>query len=266
MRIYNKLFFSPYKICILPINQLSLMSNQVIDLKNTLVVDIETVSGYEKFEYLDEKMQQFWQVKAGNIKNEDELSPDELYFERAAIYAEFGKIVAIAIGVYYTTPKGEQGLRVKGFQGNDEREILEQFKKLLEEKFDQTKLKLCAHNGKEFDFPYLCRRMLIHGMSLPDVLNISGKKPWEVNHIDTLELWKFGDRKNYTSLDLLSSIFGISSSKVEMDGSKVNHAYYVEKDLEKIAEYCKKDVVVTASLYLKMNAMDSLKDENVIMV
>ena len=237
------------------------MANQSIDLKNTLVLDIETVSSFENYEELDSRMQKLWENKARNIRNEDELPVDELFFNRAAIYAEFGKIITIAVGIYHEIEKENWGLRIKAFYGDNEKEILEQFKALLEEKFDQSKLLLCAHNGKEFDFPYLCRRMLVNGISLPDVLNISGKKPWEVNHLDTLELWKFGDRKNYTSLDLLSSIFGISSSKEDMDGSMVNHVYYVENNIDKIAEYCKRDVVVTASLYLKMNSLEAIKEK-----
>ena len=242
------------------------MANQNIDLKNTLVLDIETVSSFEKYEDLDKRMQNFWEKKSRNIKNEDELPVEKLYFDRAAIYAEFGKIVTIAVGIYQEIDNEKWGLRVKAFYGDDEKEILGHFKSLLNEKFDQSKLRLCGHNGKEFDFPYLCRRMLVNDIPLPEVLNISGKKPWEVNHVDTLELWKFGDRKNYTSLDLLSSIFGISPSNENMDGSMVNHVYYEEKDTEKIAEYCMRDVVVTASLYLKMNSLESIMEENVVMV
>jgi uncharacterized protein YprB with RNaseH-like and TPR domain len=124
--------------------------------------------------------------------------------------------------------------------------------------------RLCAHNGKEFDFPYLCRRMLVNDLSLPSVLNMMGKKPWEVGHLDTMEMWKFGDHKHYTSLDLLLAIFNIQSSKGVMDGSMVSKVYYQEGALDKIAEYCVGDVVAIAQLYLKMKGLAVIKAENII--
>ena len=157
----------------------------------------------------------------------------------------------------------EPSLRIKSFASDDETELLSSFKSLLEKKFDQNKLMLCAHNGLEFDFPYLCRRMIKNGIKLPLCLDIAGKKPWEVNHIDTMELWKFGDRKSYTSLDLLAAIFDIESSKDDIDGSMVNEVYYENKQLERIAHYCMQDVLVTAQLFLKLNCLPVIPEENI---
>lgn len=155
------------------------------------------------------------------------------------------------------------GLRIKSFASESEQEILENFKTLIESKFEAKNLRMVAHNGREFDFPYLCRRMLVHGMAIPEALDLRDKKPWEICHIDTLEMWKFGDRKNFTSLDLLASLFGISSSKDDIDGSQVNKVYYKEKNLERISQYCQKDVMVTAQVFLKLNAMQPIDINNI---
>jgi predicted PolB exonuclease-like 3'-5' exonuclease len=235
----------------------------LIDLKNLLVLDIETVSGFQDYEQLTDRFKKQWDRKAAFLKNEDQLSSKALYFERAAIYAEFGKIVCIAAGIFTKGKDGSPGLRVKAFIGHEEGLVLEGFKDLVDHKLDRLNLVLCAHNGKEFDFPYLCRRYLVNGIEIPFVLQMGGKKPWEVPHIDTMELWKFGDRKSYTSLDLLASLFNIESSKDEMDGSMVNNVYYKEQDLNKIEEYCKQDVVVTANLYLRLNGMSVLDPKNI---
>ncbi len=218
-----------------------------------LIIDIETVSGNENIEELSPQLRQHWERKAGFIRNPDEKTSEDLYQDRAAIYAEFGKIIVIGLAFYHEV-NGKPALRVKTLASDDESSLLLEFKNFIESKFDQDNLKLCAHNGKEFDFPYLCRRMLINDIKIPWSLNIAGKKPWEVNHIDTMELWKFGDWKSFTSLDLLTSIFGIPSSKTELDGSMVTKTYYEEKDgLKRIEEYCQRDVIATAQLYLRLN-------------
>lgn len=236
-----------------------------MDLKNILFLDIETVSCAPSFDKLSERMKPLWKKKAALLKNDELLTPEELFFERAGIYAEFGKVVTIAVG-YFANNDNNLSLRVKAFSSHDEKELLTAFKELLQTHFDSKTLVLCAHNGKEFDFPYLCRRMLVNGLIPPSCLDIAGKKPWEVLHLDTMELWKFGDRKNFTSLDLLAALFDIPSSKSDIDGSMVNHAYYIEKDLEKIAKYCKQDVVVTAQLYLKFNCKPLITPENIFLV
>jgi len=234
------------------------------DLKNILILDIETVSCVTDYNSLGERLQKQWDKKSSYLNNADLKSSSELFEDRAGIYAEFGKIITIALGFYIINEeKNTIGLRVKALANDDESILLSNFKDLIESKFDQSKLSLCGHNGKEFDFPYICRRMIVNGIALPDVLNTAGKKPWEVNHIDTLDLWKFGDRKNFTSLDLLASLFDIPSSKANIDGSMVSEVYYQENDLNKIADYCMHDVAVTAQVFLKLNNIQNFDSKNI---
>ncbi len=231
-------------------------------LTDILFLDIETVSCVANYESLHDRLKPLWDKKSLFLKQEG-TSCEALFFERAGIYAEFGKIVAIAVGVFHKNEFGELSLRIKAIASDNEKVLLLEFKELLESKFDADTLHLCAHNGKEFDFPYICRRMTCHGITLPKVLEIAGKKPWEVKHLDTLEMWKFGDRKNYTSLELLAALFDIDTSKEAIDGSMVNHVYHVEKDLDKIAAYCKLDVLVIAKLYLKLKCLPGIQQENI---
>ena len=235
------------------------------ELRDIVFLDIETVAITDDFNTLDERMKVQWSRKASFFKREEAQSDEDLYHQRAGIYAEFGKIICIAVGRFHENEAGELGLRTKSYYGDDEKTILLDFKTMIE-KFDQSTLKLCAHNGKEFDFPYICRRMLVNCISLPQVLNLSGKKSWDVPHLDTLEMWKFGDYKHYTSLDLLAAIFSIPSSKGDMDGSQVNGVYYKEKNLPKIQEYCVRDVVVLAQLFLKMKCLPLMQTQNIITV
>lgn len=228
---------------------------------NLLVLDIETVRGYKTYDEMPDRLKAQWDRKASFLKNEEALTSAELFEDRGGIYAEFGKIVAISAG-FFTHNGPEVGLRIKSFFNEKESELLQDFVNLIE-KFEEQKLTLCAHNGKEFDFPYISRRLLVNGMKLPYVLDTGGKKPWEVNHIDTMEMWKFGDWKSYTSLELMAAIFDIPTSKDAIDGSQVGEVYYEENDLEKIAEYCGKDVLVTAQLLLKLHQKPVVKDENI---
>jgi predicted PolB exonuclease-like 3'-5' exonuclease len=232
-------------------------------IKNILFLDIETVSQKSDFQFLDERTKTHWLRKTNFLKNEENLSEDEFYFDRAGIYAEFGKIICISFGGIIFNDDNQLSLRVKTIGGDNEAEVLEQFKKIIEKHKAGNNLSLCAHNGREFDFPFLCRRMLINGIALPNILQFAGKKPWEINHIDTLDLWKFGDYKHYTSLDLLATIFDIPSSKSEIDGSQVNEVYYKEKDLKKIMKYCGQDVIVLAQLFMKLNHLPLINDENI---
>ncbi len=237
---------------------------RINDPGQILFLDIETVSCVGNYQLLPTRIQQLWHKKSLLIKNEEECTPEELFVKKAAIYAEFGKVVAIAVGYIRNDEQNQPQLRLKAFTSDDEKELLLSFKELLEKKFDQDKLSLCAHNGKEFDYPYLCRRMLLNGIPLPSILDISGKKPWEVNHFDTMEMWKFGDKKSYTSLDLLAAIFGIESSKDDIDGSMVNEVYYESKDLNRIGKYCMQDVLVTAQLFLKLNCLPVIPEDQII--
>jgi 3'-5' exonuclease len=209
---------------------------------------------------LNERLKAQWARKANFFKRDEGQTDEDLFYEKAGIYAEFGKIVVIAIGKY-TEENGELGIRTKYFADHDEAKLLAEFRETVEKM--GPAVRLCAHNGKEFDFPYMCRRMLVNGIQLPSVLNMSGKKPWEINHLDTLELWKFGDYKHYTSLDLLATIFKIPTSKGVMDGSMVSKVYYQEGDLKKIAEYCVGDVLAIAQLYLKFKGMPLVESTNI---
>ena len=231
-----------------------------IQLQDLLVLDIETVSQKKSFDDLDEEWQELWARKAGALNN-PEIVPSKIY-DRAAIYAEFGKIVCIGLGIFHNI-EGELHLKVKSIHGDDEKVVLQAFADLLNSKFNGPKHMLVAHNGKEFDFPYLCRRMLINGIHIPSILDVSGKKPWETNFIDTMELWKFGDYKNYTSLNVLAKCFGIPSPKDDIDGSMVGHTYWQQNDLERIATYCKKDIVTTAQLLVKYRNEPLVPNSNV---
>ena len=234
------------------------------DLKSILFIDIETVAGTEYYTSLDERMKVQWARKANFFRQREAGQTDEdLFHERAGIYAEFGKIIVIAIGKLTENENGDRCLKTKYFTSHDENILLRDFKTALE-KMDSSQLKLCAHNGKEFDFPYLSRRMLVNNITLPSVLNLSGKKTWEIPHLDTMEMWKFGDYKHYTSLDLLAAIFNIPTSKNELDGSMVNKVYYRDKDLKKIAEYCVGDVVAVTQLFLKLKGLNLISAENII--
>ncbi|NJM94747.1 MAG: 3'-5' exonuclease [Cytophagales bacterium] len=233
-------------------------------LTNILFLDIETVSAQARFEELSPSLQKHWKHKVSLMHREEGRAADELYFERAGMYSEFGKVVCIGVGYFLEGGQDELTLRVKALRNDNELQLLLDFKSLVEERFNPDQLRLCAHNGKEFDFPYLCRRMMINQTTLPQVLDLRNKKPWEVEHYDTLEMWKFGDRKHYTSLDLLAAVFGLQSSKGDMDGSQVNTVYHHQHDLDRIADYCLDDVVVLARLFLKYKLLPDLSDDRVI--
>jgi len=220
-----------------------------------IFIDIETVSQKPAFDELPENLQNQWIKKAQTINNDSDVSPQELYFEKAGIYSEFGKIICISIGFLYHK-EDNLSIKIKSIANHDEKLLLIELIETLSKNLDETKIQLCAHNGKEFDFPYISRRLLINGLSLPPYLELSGKKPWEIQHIDTMQLWKFGDWKNYTSLDLLTQVFGIESPKDDIDGSDVNKVYYVDADLNRIAKYCNQDVLATAQVYLKLKNLD----------
>ncbi|MCE7862288.1 MAG: 3'-5' exonuclease [Bacteroidetes bacterium CHB5] len=231
------------------------------ELKDVLFLDIETVRVVNHYEDLSERLKSQWARKAGFLKREETQTDAALFEDRAGIYAEFGKIIVIGIGKY-TEQNGVLGLRTRYFADHNEKKLLIEFSEVLE-KMGAT-IKLCAHNGKEFDFPYICRRSLVNNLPIPSVLNMSGKKPWEIGHLDTMEMWKFGDFKHYTSLDLLASIFDIPTSKGVMDGSMVSEVYHSQGDLKKIAEYCIGDVVAVAQLYLKMKGLPIIPPGNIV--
>ncbi len=230
-----------------------------LQLETVLFLDIETVPAVAQFTELPEKMKKLWEKKAEILRrNEIERTADELY-DRAGIYAEFGKIVCVSCGF-----SNGREFRIKSFYGDDEGLLLEEFADLLNKHYDTDRYLLCAHNGKEFDFPYLSRRMLVNGIRLPLILNLAGKKPWEIRHLDTMELWKFGDYKHFTSLELLAAIFDIPTPKDDIDGSMVGSVYWEEKDLERIVNYCQKDVVTIAQLLRKYMGLKLLNEADII--
>ncbi|RLD75780.1 MAG: 3'-5' exonuclease [Bacteroidetes bacterium] len=232
-----------------------------IKIKDVLFLDIETVSAFPAHSEMSERLQELWAKKTKYIQEKEDIKPEELY-ERAGIYSEFGKIVCISVGFIVEQDKTLH-FRLKSFYGDNEKELINNFNNLLNKSFNKEHHYLCGHNAKEFDFPYIARRSLINGLKLPQQLNIAGKKPWEVKHLDTMDLWKFGDYKHYTSLNLLTAIFDIPSPKDDIDGSEVGRVYWVEKNLERIAEYCQKDVLAVAQLFLRYKGEDLILPENV---
>jgi uncharacterized protein YprB with RNaseH-like and TPR domain len=219
-----------------------------INIEHILFLDIETVPESEHYNALDDEKKELWDQKS-KYQRKDEFTAEEFY-ERAGIWAEFGKIICISVG--YFNIKGEtRTFRTTSFHG-EESKLLKEFKNLMITHFSSSKHLLCGHNAKEFDFPYIARRMIIHGIELPYKLNLFGKKPWEIPHLDTMELWKFGDYKHFTSLKLLANILGIPSPKDDIDGSQVRQVYYEEKNLDRIITYCEKDVITTAQVFLRL--------------
>ena len=233
-----------------------------LNLENILFLDIETVPETELFNELDKTKQELWEAKS-RYQRKEEFTAEEFY-DRAGIWAEFGKIICISVG--YFTNQGETRLfRTTSFYG-EEPTLLKEFKNLLISHFSQAKHLLCAHNGKEFDFPYIARRMIIHNIELPYKLNLFGKKPWEVPHLDTLELWKFGDYKTYTSLKLMTNVLGIPSPKDDIDGSEVYKTYYEDNDIDRIIVYCEKDTIAVAQIFLRLRGERILEDDEIIHV
>jgi uncharacterized protein YprB with RNaseH-like and TPR domain len=231
-----------------------------IALNNILFLDIETVPEQEDFSALDDEMQHLWEQKT-LYQRREEHTPESFY-DRAGIWAEFGKIVCISVG-YFANKNDVRNFRVTSFFG-EEKKILKDFSNLLDTHFNQAQHLLCGHNAKEFDIPFIARRMIINQVPIPYKLNLFGKKPWEIPHLDTLELWKFGDYKHYTSLKLLTKILGISTPKDDIDGSQVSQVYYIEKDIDRIITYCEKDVIAVAQVFLRFRKEVLLIDDEII--
>lgn len=238
-------------------------------INNILFLDIETVPQYSSYDQMPEEWKQLWNIKAGYlIRNREEETFESIY-PRAGIYAEFGKIICISCGILSGSGEGKK-ISIKSFAGDNEKIILLEFADMLKKWTANEQKYLCAHNGKEFDFPYLCRRMIINSIPIPGILNMAGKKPWEINHLDTMELWKFGDFKSYTSLNLLAHALGIPTPKDDIDGSMVWEVYWSartplekEKNMTRIITYCRKDVVTVAQVLLQMMGEALIKTENI---
>lgn len=226
---------------------------QNIPIEKILFLDIETVPGVSNWDDLSEAEQKLWDKKTV-IQRKNEISAEDFYMDRAGIMAEFGKIICISVGML----EKNETLKIRSFAGHDEKKLLTEFGEI----FNSPRLHnviLCAHNGKEFDFPWIARRFLINGMMPPSPFQMFGKKPWEIPHIDTMELWKFGDYKSFVSLELLAHVFGVPTPKDDIDGSMVAEIYYKEKDLPRIVKYCEKDVLTLANVFRKMRQEDLLK-------
>ncbi len=238
-------------------------------LSRLLFIDIETVPASPSYEKLPELTQELWEGKRGKYRPEDTDKAD-YYFNNAAIFAEFGKIVCISMG-YFSEQDGRRTFRVKSIAKDEESELLRDFVQVLN-KFDSTfgnQLMICGHNVKEFDVPYICRRLIVNELieEFPAVFRkIQYAKPWELNALllDTLDTWRFGDYKNYISLKLYTHILGIASPKDDIDGSEVGRVYYLENNLERIRIYCEKDVIAVASIILKLKNLPMIREEEVV--
>jgi len=233
--------------------------------EDILFIDIETVPQKPEFEELPEHFKHLWDKKSVYFREENQSAAD--VYERAGIYAEFGRIICISAGLIIQK-NGEKYYRVKSFHDDDEKKLLASFNDMLEKFTSNAGKKLCAHNGQEFDFPYIARRTLINGLKIPRILDISGAKPWEIKDrlLDTLQMWKFGDYKNYTSLDLLCAVFNIPTPKDDIDGSQVAKVYYQEGDLDRIIRYCEKDTLALANLMLRYKGEAIISMENLLIV
>jgi predicted PolB exonuclease-like 3'-5' exonuclease len=233
-----------------------------IQLDNVLFLDIETVPEVYRFADVDHTTAHLFESKNMRYKTDDKTF-DQVYDEKAGIYAEFGKIICISVGFVRSSAATGRSIFIKSFAHDDEETLLRQFCRLLEDSYNTPEKRLCGHNSKEFDIPFICRRLLINGIRLPNVLNLAGKKPWEILHLDTMELWKFGDYKAYTSLALLCNVFKIPTPKDDISGADVARVYYEEKDLPRIKKYCEKDVVALIQLFMRMNGEDLIDEGNI---
>ncbi|WP_235015939.1 ribonuclease H-like domain-containing protein [Chitinophaga ginsengisegetis] len=228
-------------------------------------MDIETTPAAPSIEHLSEDMQQLWREKIAKTAPVSG-NEDSAYADRAGIYAEFGKIVCISVG-FFSLENNRYQLRLKSFYDDDEAVVLSGFLELINKFYAKyPRFQFAGHNIKEFDIPFICRRSVIHQLSLPQPLQLHGFKPWEIPMLDTLQLWRFGDFKHYISLKLLTAVMGIDTPKDDIDGSMVGKVYWEERDLERIAAYCQKDVLAVAQLLLKFKRLPALTQEDIIIV
>jgi len=225
-----------------------------------LFLDIETVPHKPAFDDLPGEEQALWELKSSHFRDEAQTAAD--VYNRAGIYAEFGKIICISVGLMVSKGNG-YGFRIKSFYAEDEQTLLHEFARMLEKFAAKEKAWLCAHNGREFDFPFMIRRMLVNRVAIPGLLDIADKKPWEVPFLDTMELWKFGSYKHYTSLNLLAHLLDVPTPKDDIDGSMVGSVYYQEQDLERIVRYCEKDTLAVAQLFMRYRGQDLIDQKDI---
>jgi 3'-5' exonuclease len=236
---------------------------QKINFNTLLFIDVETIAQHSDYELLDERGRELWNKKAALLKKTTEDDTPSTLYERAGIYAEFGRIVCISVG-HLSVKNNERSFRLKSYYGNDEKELINGFFDMLNA--SSTTYTLCAHNGKEFDFAYIGRRALVHQLALPNELQLQNKKPWDIPHLDTMELWRMGDYKAYTSLELLAYSLSIATPKTDMDGSQVNATYWIDNNLQKIMNYCQRDVLTVAQILLKMQCLPLINDSEIIYI
>ncbi len=233
-----------------------------LNLEELLFIDIETVPGEANYSDLDNRLQELWATKARQL-NKSDINPAEVY-ERAGIYAEFGQIVCISVGILMKIDGGNRyGMRLKSFCNANEKQLLQDLCELLNGKFTKKDHLLCGHNIREFDIPYLCRRMLVNDICIPRLVDCTGLKPWEIPHLDTMHLWRFGDSRSYASLHLLATLFNIPSPKNDMDGSEVARVFYEDRDLERISRYCQQDVLTVAQLLLRFKSLPLMQPADI---
>jgi hypothetical protein len=234
-------------------------------LFDLFLIDIETVPQYADHNTLPAEGSKLFFDKISKTVPEN-FDIEKVYLQRAGILAEFGKIICISTGFFYTDKNGKICLKIKSIYGHDEVELLKQFIELTD-KFCKHKprFQFAGHNIREFDIPYICRRMVINHIPLPSCLNIYGAKPWEITMTDTMQWWKFGDYKNYTSLHLLASVLDVPTSKDDINGSMVQHVYYHENNLQRIVEYCQKDVIVVARIIQRFKNLPLVDEENIVL-
>lgn len=247
---FNVILWSPKKKSML----------DTINPEKILFLDIETAPLWPDYQSMPDNMKPFWDIKAGHLKKAESDTPEILY-NKAGIYAEFAKIICISVAYFHGST-----LRVKSFSGHDEKSLLEKFATLLKSFFKNNDCYLAAHNGKEFDFPFIARRMVVNEIPLPQPLDNAAKKPWEVQHLDTMELWKFGDYKHYTSLSLLATILGIPTPKDDIDGSMVASVYWLDNDLDRIVRYCQRDTITVARLICRYKGLNWPAEDSVVIV
>ncbi|MVT11574.1 ribonuclease H-like domain-containing protein [Chitinophaga tropicalis] len=236
-----------------------------LSLDQLLLLDIETTPAFEAFDKLPDTMQLLWQDKIAKTAPESGNWADA-YADRAGLYAEFGKIICISVGFFHAEG-GRYQLRMKSFYNDDEKVVLSGFLELINKfHIKNPRFQFAGHNIREFDIPFICRRSVIHQLSLPVPLQLHGLKPWEVPMLDTMHLWRFGEMKNYTSLKLLTAVLGIPTPKDDIDGGMVGKVYWQDKDLERIVNYCQKDVVAVGQLLMRFKGVPPLETEDVVFI
>ncbi len=232
-------------------------------LENFLVIDMETVTVSKDFDALEQSWQHLWREKATrSLPQHTTLA--EHYLQRAGVMAEFAKIVCISIG-YFKNEGGSTQFRIKSFFDVQERDLLQHFVAVVTQfRAVSNHWVFTGHNIKEFDIPFLCRRLIVNGLGIPSFLDFQNRKPWQTNLVDTFQYWRFGDYKHFTSLQLLAAALNIPSPKDDMEGSQVGHVYWVEKDLQRIVTYCQRDVLTVANVLLRFKNQPLLTGEQVV--